>query len=79
MNGEYTWLSIGVYRWKGIAIVMAQVLGTTSESIFGILQRAKQSSGVRGSPRESIFENLKLVLFLAKSFNPNKRELRVPE
>ena len=22
MNGEYTWLSIGVYRWKGIAKVM---------------------------------------------------------
>ena len=34
---------------------------------------------MRGSPGESIFENLKLVLFLAKSFNPNRRELSVPE
>ena len=32
-----------------------------------------------GSPGESIFENLKLVLFLAKSFNLNRREIRVPE
>ena len=22
MNGKYTWLSIGVYRWKGIAKAM---------------------------------------------------------
>ena len=34
---------------------------------------------MRGSTGESIFENLKLVLFLAKSFNLNRRELRVPE
>ena len=34
---------------------------------------------MRGSPGDSIFENLKLVLFLAKSFNPNRKELRVPE
>ena len=34
---------------------------------------------MRGSLGESTFENLKLVLFLAKSFNPNRRELRVPE
>ena len=32
----------------------------------------------RGSPGESIYENLQLV-FLAKSFNPNRREFRVPE
>ena len=40
---------------------------------------SRRSSEVRGSPGDSIFENLKLVLFLAKSFNPNRRELRVPE
>ena len=32
----------------------------------------------RGSPGESIYENLQLV-FLAKSFNPDRREFRVPE
>ena len=53
-------------------------LGKTSESIFGIFWCSKRSSGVRGSPGESIFENLKLVL-LAKSFNPNRGEIRVPE
>ena len=34
---------------------------------------------MRGSPGGSIIENLKLVLFLAKSFNPNRRDVRVPE
>ena len=32
----------------------------------------------RGSPGESIYENLQLV-FLAKSFNPNRGDIRVPE
>ena len=31
MNGEYTWLSIGVYRWKGIA----KAMNTSSRVISG--------------------------------------------
>ena len=57
----------------------AQGLERISEIIFEIFWCSRQSSEVRGSPGESIFENLKLVLFLAKSFNPNRREIRVPE
>ena len=54
-----------------------KALGKTSESIFKIFWCTKQSSGVRGSPGESIYEILELEL--TKSFNPNRREIRVPE
>ena len=49
----------------------------TLESIFKILRCTKQSSGVRGSPGGSSYENLESEL--VKSFHPNRREVRVPE
>ena len=52
-------------------------LGKTWEIIFRIFWCTKQSSGVRGSPGASIYEILELEL--TKSFNPNRREIRVPE
>ena len=52
-------------------------LGKTSEIIFRIFWCTKQSSGVRGSPGESIYVNLELEL--AKLFNPNRREIGIPE
>ena len=55
----------------------AQSLEKIWESIFEIFWCTKQSSRVRGSLGVSSYENL--VLELAKSFNPNRRELRVPE
>ena len=67
-------LPIEVYRWKWIAKAMAHSLESTSQSIFVILQCTKQSSGVRGSPGESVYENLELEL--TKSINPNRREIR---
>ena len=42
-----------------------------------ILLISRRSSEVRGSPGESIYENLELEL--TKPFNPNRREIRVPE
>ena len=36
MNGKCVWLSIEVYRWKGIAKAMAQSIEGTSETNFGI-------------------------------------------
>ena len=68
-----------IYRWSGIA----KVMGTKSrENIREYLRNlliSRRSSEVRGSPGVSTCENLKLVLFLAESFNPNRREIRVPE
>ena len=52
-------------------------LGKTTKIFFRIFWCTKQSTGVRGSPGESIYENLKFEL--EKSFNPNRREIRVPE
>ena len=69
---------------KDLSVVgIAMAKGTR---VSGKHQRvSSESSGAagdhlagRGSPGESIYENLQLV-FLAKSFNPNRREFRVPE
>ena len=63
--------------WQRTARQWAQrILGNT-ESIFGIFWCTKQSSGVRGSLGESIYENLELEL--TKTFNLNRRKIRVPE
>ena len=55
----------------------AQSLERISESIFEIFWCSRRSSVIRGSPEESNYENLELEL--AKSFNPNRREIRIPE
>ena len=52
-------------------------LGRTSKSTFETLRCAEQSSGVTCSPGESNYENLELEL--AKSLNPNRIEVTVPE
>ena len=77
MNGNCRSLSIGVDGGSESKKRWAQVLERTSQSIFGIFWCNKRSSGVRGSPGGSHCENL--ALELVKSFNPNRREIRVPE
>ena len=52
-------------------------LGKALRSIFRIFWRSKRSSIIRSSPGGSNYENLELEL--AKPFNPNRREIRVPE
>ena len=52
-------------------------LGKTSKSIFRIFWCTKRPSRMRGSPGGSSYEIL--MLEIAKSFNPNGREIRVPE
>ena len=54
----------GYFGGRELQNRQAQSLEKTSEGIFGTLRCTKQSSGVRGSPGESSYENL--VLELAK-------------
>ena len=77
MNGKYTSLSIGVYRWKGIAKATDTNSRVTAESIFRVFTCSRRSSIIRGSPGES--DNEILMLDLVNSFNPSRREFRVPE
>ena len=79
MNGKCKKLSIRIYRWSGIAKVMGTKSRENIKEYLRILLISRRSSEVRGSPGESTCENLKLVLFLANSFNPNRREFRIPE
>ena len=77
MNGKCKQLSIRIYRWSGIA----KVMGTKSrENIREYLRNllfSRRSSEVRGSSGGCDHEIL--ILELANSFNPNSREIRVPE
>ena len=57
--------------------MVAQSLERTLESIFGIFWCTNRSSGVKGSLGGSNYENLESEL--VKPFNPNRREIRVPE
>ena len=52
-------------------------LGRTLESNFKIFWCSRRSSVIRCSPDESNHENLELEL--EKSFNPNRREIRILE
>ena len=80
-----------MYEWQVYAVFhkdlsVEGIAMAKGRRVSGKHQRvSSESSGAagdhlagRGSPGESIYENLQLV-FLAKSFNPNRREFRVPE
>ena len=64
MNGEYTWLSIGVYRWKGIAKAMNTSSRVISGEYLQGLHVQQTIIKIRGSPGES--DNEILMLDLAK-------------
>lgn len=76
-DGECMYLSVGIYRWSEIAKVVCTSLKRILESISGIFWWSRRLSVIRGSPGESSYENLESDL--VKSFNPNRREIRVPE
>ena len=77
MNDKCRQLSIRIYRWSGIA----KVAGTKSrENIGEYLRNLPVKQAIicdKGSLGGSSYENLESEL--AKSFNLNRREIRVPE
>jgi len=76
-NDKCMQISIGIYRWQWIAKAMST---RVSRKYRGISSESSDEAGDLpewGLSGRSSYENLELEL--AKSFTPNRREIRVPE
>ena len=75
-NDKFIQISIGIYRWQWIAKAMST---RVSGKYRGISSESSDEAGDLpewGLSRRNSYENLELEL--AKPFNPNRREIRVP-
>ena len=78
MDDKCMYLSIGIYRWHGFATAKGtRVSGKHRRVSSKFSGAAGDHLDLRGSPGESSYENLESDL--VKSFNLNRREIRVPE
>ena len=86
-NNKINWEAL--YEWRVYVVIhrgLSMEGNCKSDTIksqenigeyFGSFWCTRRSSVIRGSPGESIIENLESEL--VKSFNPNRRDVRVPE